>query len=112
MPTIRKATRGGEFLHGYGTVSGGETVDVDADTAEYLVESGAYERVEIDTPPEKAGDEQKKGGYLRDAPDEVQIEEGVCPWCDPDDRYEGDAVGQHASSAHEEKWSDYKEAAE
>ena len=32
------------------------------------------------------------------------IEEGVCPWCSD---YEGDHVGQHASSAHEKEWNDY-----
>lgn len=48
------------------------------------------------------------GGYLRDEPPEVQIDEGVCPWCPPDDRYEGGHVGQHASSAHPEEWANYK----
>lgn len=43
---------------------------------------------------------------------EELIEDGVCPWCPPDDRYEGDHVGQHASSAHSEAWSDYQDASE
>ena len=29
------------------------------------------------------------------------VERGVCPWCDD---YEGDHVGQHASSAHPDEW--------
>lgn len=100
MPTIRKATRGSEFLHGYGTVRGGDTIEVDADTAEYLVEQGDYEHV---------NDGDDDGGYLRDEPPEVQIDNGVCPWCPPDDRYEGDGVPQHASSAHPDAWADYSE---
>jgi len=34
------------------------------------------------------------------------IEAGVCPWCDA---YSGDHVGQHASSAHPDKWDRYNE---
>lgn len=34
-----------------------------------------------------------------------QIDDGVCPWCD---EYEGDHVGQHASSAHADEWDEYK----
>ena len=101
MPTIRKATRGAEFLHGYGTVRGGETVEVDAETAEYLVGQDGYEYPDKDT--------DDTDGYLRDEPPEVQIDNGVCPWCPPDDRYEGDGVPQHASSAHPEAWADYSE---
>ena len=130
MPTIRKATRGSEFLHGYGTIAGGETVDVDADTAEYLVETGDYEHVpdsdgESDAESESGtdtaedtgdGDADGDGGqelvlsveYVNE-----QIDAGVCPWCpEDDDRYEGENVGRHASSAHAEEWSDYKEATE
>jgi hypothetical protein len=33
-----------------------------------------------------------------------QLAAGVCPWCPDDDRYEGDHVGQHASSAHPDEW--------
>jgi hypothetical protein len=106
MPTIRKATRGAEFLHGYGTVRGGDTIEVDADTAEYLVDQDGYERVVDVDGEEVPGDGD---GYLRDKPPGVQIEEGVCPWCDPDDRYEGDGVPQHASSAHSEAWAAYSE---
>ena len=131
MPTIRKATRGSEFLHGYGTVSGGETVDVDADTAAYLVESGAYEHVpdsddesdgesDADTDTSEGiadtdadGDGEQELALSVEYVDE-QIDAGVCPWCpeDDDDRYEGENVGRHASSAHPEKWTAHKEATE
>ena len=36
---------------------------------------------------------------------ETLISEGVCPWCD---EYEGEHVGQHASSAHSERWRAFK----
>ena len=41
-----------------------------------------------------------------DDPDDLaeQIEAGVCPWCD---EYEGDHVGQHASSAPPDAWDAY-----
>jgi len=38
-----------------------------------------------------------------------KIEGGECPWCD---EYTGDGVPQHASSAHPDEWSAYKEDAE
>lgn len=34
-----------------------------------------------------------------------QIDMGVCPWCD---EYEGEYLGQHASSAHPDEWDAYK----
>lgn len=34
------------------------------------------------------------------------IEAGECPWCD---EYEGEHVGQHASSAHPDEWAEYSE---
>jgi hypothetical protein len=34
------------------------------------------------------------------------IERGKCPWCDD---YDGDHVGQHASSAHPEAWREYRD---
>ncbi len=41
------------------------------------------------------------------------MEAGVCPWCESDDdRYEGENVGQHASSAHPEEWTEYREGDE
>lgn len=47
MPTIQKRSAGEEFIHGVGTVAQGESVDVGAETAEYLVEEdGTYEYAE------------------------------------------------------------------
>jgi len=128
MPTLRKVTRGAETIHNYGRVAGGETIDVDADTADYLADTTDYERVDTDAESDTAddttadtgdtaadadgGEREKEGGYLRDADAETQIDAGVCPWCDPDDRYEGESVGRHASSAHPEKWTAHKEATE
>lgn len=37
---------------------------------------------------------------------EYLIDDGRCPWCDD---YQGDHVGQHASGAHPEAWSEYKD---
>lgn len=46
--------------------------------------------------------------FYGDAVDaEAAIADGECPWCD---EYDGDAVGQHAASAHPEKWDAYKGA--
>ena len=36
---------------------------------------------------------------------EALVKSGVCPWCD---EYDGDHVGQHASSAHPDEWDAYK----
>ena len=36
---------------------------------------------------------------------EELISEGVCPWCD---EYSGEHVGQHASSAHPDRWDAFK----
>lgn len=47
---------------------------------------------------DESGDEAASVGY--------QIENGECPWCD---EYDGDAVPQHASSAHPDEWAAYKE---
>jgi len=37
---------------------------------------------------------------------ETLVNAGVCPWCD---EYEGEAVPQHASSAHPDEWAAYSE---
>jgi hypothetical protein len=76
-------------------VANGETVNVDAETAEYLQEHGEFDVVES----EKSSTDDELS--VEDA-----LEAGECPWCD---EYEGDAVGQHAASAHPEEWDDYKE---
>jgi hypothetical protein len=76
-------------------VANGETVSVDAETAEYLQEHGEFEVLESEEP---SSDDEPS---VEDA-----IEAGECPWCD---EYEGDAVGQHAASAHSDEWDEYKE---
>lgn len=43
-----------------------------------------------------------------DAEDSDLVAAGICPWCD---EYEGDHVGQHASSAHPDQWAAHKEGA-
>jgi len=70
MPTIRKATRGAEFLHGYGTVRGGDTVEVDADTVEYLVEQSGYEHV-----TDGDGADDAPGPDLTEAPEDMTYQE-------------------------------------
>lgn len=37
----------------------------------------------------------------------ASIKAGECPWCED---YQGEHVGQHASSAHPEAWAAYQEA--
>jgi len=94
MPTLRYVGNAGRYrlTNSDVDVAQGDTVDVDEDTAAYLQANGDFEVV--DTEPDDAVDI------------EATIEAGECPWCDD---YEGDAVGQHASSAHPEAWDDYKE---
>ena len=59
-------------------------------------------------------DADKVRPVTRDEPDDdfesvaAAVEAGVCPWCPADDRYEGDHVGRHASSAHPDAWDAYK----
>ena len=125
MPTIRKRTAGTEFVHNHGQVSGGDTVDVPRDTAEFLIGTGEYEHVNDGSEQEATdgaesdpntdeGDSTPDGDAVAlpklDGPTVDTLKEGVCPWCEGDDGYEGDHVGQHASSAHADKWDAYKEA--
>ena len=42
-----------------------------------------------------------------DTDPETLVESGVCPWCPEEDRYEGEHVGRHASSAHPGAWDEY-----
>jgi hypothetical protein len=72
--------------------------------------SGRIRRIEDTadrTPCEHCADAHTEGMHERDVAQ--LVEAGVCPWCDGEDGYEGDYVGSHASSAHPEKWADYKE---
>jgi len=99
-------------VRGIGTFAAAEVADVSAEDAKYLVEDrGNFKYADADAAAEAgATDEtpQEEDG----PPDPVTfdvadtIEAGRCPWCDD---YEGDAVGQHAASAHPDKWDAYKE---
>lgn len=51
------------------------------------------------------GSDGEDGDAEPDAADLVA--DGVCPWCPPDDQYEGEHIGQHASSAHPDAWDEY-----
>lgn len=77
-----------------------------------------------DGPTWEDGDEHEVGDAtadrLADRPDfevlnqqteneSVLVADGICPWCSD---YEGDHVGQHASSAHPDKWADYSEVSD
>jgi len=108
MPTVEKVSGGLVRVRDIGQFRVGDRVEVSADEAAYLCdERGDFERVgEAD---DEGSDVEDGAGYLREEPPSVQIDEGVCPWCPPDERYEGDAVGQHASAAHPDEWADYKE---
>jgi len=137
MPTVEKTSGGRVYVRGIGRFTVGDTADVSESEAAYLVEERAdFERVgltqqdrdddgEASITDEGSGDaedgsgdtggEEDGGsgpddgeGYLRDEPPATQIDEGVCPWCSPDERYEGEAVGQHAASAHPDEWAEYK----
>lgn len=113
MRTIRKTRPGESHIHNHGTVAGGETIAVDGDTADYLVESGGYEYAESDAQSDADADD---GDDTTDTDADAesgdvaaQIDAGECPWCDD---YDGESVGRHASAAHPDEWDAYKEAAE
>ncbi|MFC7044294.1 hypothetical protein ACFQH6_20465 [Halobacteriaceae archaeon GCM10025711] len=72
-------------------------VDVDEETASYLLE----ETDQFEPVDEPTGDTPEGDATTADV-----IESSVCPWCD---EYEGENVGQHASSAHPDEWDAYKE---
>jgi len=89
----------------------GDEADVPEEDAQHLVEvRGDFERVEAsaagDTEPTGDDVHEEDGPPDDTVPVDDLIEQGICPWCDD---YEGDAVGQHASSAHPAEWTDYKE---
>lgn len=104
MPVVEKSEGGRVYVRPVGQeFTVGDRASVSDEAAKYLVEErGDFDIVDKD-------DAEGAAGYLRDEPPAVQIEEGVCPWCPPDDRYEGDNVGQHASAAHPDEWDNYKE---
>ena len=77
------------------------TVDREATAAE-LAEYPNVERLDGDATPEVGPEETGSQNVDIDA----QVDAGVCPWCDD---YEGDYLGQHASSAHPDAWDAYNE---
>lgn len=107
MPTLRYVGNAGRYrlTNSDVDVAQGETVEVDAETAEYLQEHGEFEVVDGDG----STDTTYEGRDVEEIGDEViadTLDDGECPWCHD---YEGDAVGQHAASAHPDAWDDYKE---
>jgi hypothetical protein len=100
MPRLRYIGGSRYALRDGPTWEDGDVHEVGGATADRLAELDKFELV--------AG--SGGGGYLREQPPEVQIDEGVCPWCPPDERYEGEHVGQHASSAHPDEWGAYTES--
>ncbi|WP_135363450.1 hypothetical protein [Halosimplex halophilum] len=102
MPVFEKVAGGEVLLRGIGErVSVGDRVDVDGAFAGYLSERGDFERVD-DAGEDITADEVES---LADDVIAERIDAGECPWCD---EYEGENVGQHASSAHPDAWDDYK----
>ena len=87
----------------------GESVPVnrEGDTATFTTSDGsaveAFARAYGLTADDLVFDGTDAGGI------EADIEAGICPWCDD---YEGDAVAQHASGAHPDEWTAYKEASD
>lgn len=107
MPTLKYVGNAGRYrlTNSDVDVAQGETVTVDEETATHLQEHGEFEIVE--------GDDNTDTTYegpdvetLADDVIEETLDAGECPWCHD---YEGDAVGQHAASAHPDAWNDYKE---
>ena len=106
MVDVRKVGGAEVAIRDYGRYQPGETYAVDRETAEYLTSRSDFILVKGDdgTPEDTAGDDSPS----EDEPESVAeaIDDGRCPWCDD---YEGDAVGQHAASAHSDEWDEYKE---
>jgi len=101
MPTVRKDPGRDVTIRGYGRFEPGQTYDVDHETAEYLVGRGDFTLVKEDVTDVEHND------VNGDEPEDADlIEQGKCPWCDD---YEGDHIGQHASSAHPDAWNAYTE---
>jgi len=104
MPTLKYVGNAGRYrlTNSDVDVAQGETVAVDAETAEYLQVHGEFEVVEGDGGKITVDDVEQ----LADEVIAERLSDGECPWCDD---YRGDAVGQHAASAHSDAWDDYKE---
>lgn len=89
-------------------------VGLDEDEAENLVRANwALQRSSVEEAQAfygAAGEEEADSDDEDSEPTvEELIDQGECPWCD---EYEGDAVGQHAASAHPDEWGAYKEDSE
>lgn len=123
MPTVEKTTPGTVVVHGVGTFEAGTQKNVDSDTAEYLTgERGGFEYVNDGFPREEDAEDVEYVESSEDATEasesdgersrEELIEQGECPWCVEDgaaDPYQGDHIGQHASSAHPDEWDAYQD---
>lgn len=100
MPTVEKVNGGRVLVRGIGRFAIGDRAEVSEADAAYLCDArGDFELVDDSDLPTEA---DETGATVADA-----IEAGHCPWCD---EYEGDAVPQHATTAHPEEWSAYREA--
>ena len=113
MPVVEKTSGNEVDIRGIGDFVVGDRAEVSAEEAAYLVdERGDFELVEdIEARNEEVKEALLSGSEeADDEPTNATLEEvidsGACPWCDD---YEGDAVGQHASSAHPDEWTAYKE---
>ena len=60
-------------------------------------------------PPVQDDEDAEPETVTDEVPTADLIDMGECPWCDD---YEGDGVPQHASAAHPDEWTEYKEAGE
>lgn len=116
MVTIRHVSGPARFTHAAldSTSIHGDTHEVSDGGAEYLCDAlGHFERLDVteaefrEIDGNDAGDTAKELESADDKTDAMLIEAGECPWCDD---YEGENVGQHASSAHPDLWDNYKEA--
>jgi hypothetical protein len=96
MPEVRYVGGATYALRTGPTWEDGGVHDVDAKTADRLCDDWRFERVD------NGGGEDATSVTPAD-----MIDSGECPWCDG---YEGDHVGQHASSAHPDEWANYTEA--
>jgi len=108
MPTLKYVGNAGRYrlTNSDVDVAQGETVTVDEDTAAHLQKHGEFEAVDK-TKEDSVGQEDGPPDSTETTDGlEETINAGECPWCD---EYEGDAVGQHAASAHPDAWDDYKE---
>ena len=102
MPVVEKTSGAKVRVRGIGEFDVGDRADVSTSDAQYLVdERGDFEIVDDGSDADEEDTPEPITHTL-----EETIDAGKCPWCD---EYEGDAVGQHASSAHPDEWNDYKE---